>query len=605
MSEKKTNKKNARKDMKLDQLNQINIMDSKTKNKKVPAQENNGASMQNEPRETREILIKTLKELFQFDKNDLDFGIYRILNIKRREIKRFIEKDLFEIISSEIKIFDNSNDLSKKLSDLQNEIETTFGCGIEEALNNNPRAPKVLEYMRIKSELEQKGNKVELEEEIFDHLINFFSRYYDNGDFISKRRYSGENSYVIPYNGEEIYLYWANHDQYYIKTAENFRNYTFKAGDWSINFEIAEEDVSIEKANIKDPEKKYFIYHDLKVVGNNVNIYFGYRGLTDEEKKSILEQSKKKTITRETVNLYNLNEIRGNVLISPIKELYKKHERLDGTISNRTELEWHLDKYTTKNISDYFIHKNLKGFLSRELDFYIKNEILDIDKISSEMDLKRTLKLIKVFKGIALMIIDFLSQIEEFQKRLWEKKKFVLSTDYLITLDYIDEKYYPEILKNSMQLNWWKDILKFEIKTSNKDLEKTLLKYSSTTDNNPINILKAHKTLVINTRFFSTDFKYKILSEIKGLSDKITGLLIHSENFQGLALLSNKYNSKIDLVYLDPPYNTGNDEFIYKDRFKHSSWLSMMNELIKFFPKLGNDMTTFFISIDNNELTHL
>ncbi len=43
---------------------------------------------------------------------------------------------------------------------------------------------------------------------------------YQDGDFLSKRRYSRRERYAIPYNGEEVYLYWANHDQYYVKTAE-------------------------------------------------------------------------------------------------------------------------------------------------------------------------------------------------------------------------------------------------------------------------------------------------------------------------------------------------------------------------------------------------
>ena len=51
-----------------------------------------------------------------------------------------------------------------------------------------------------------------LENEVYDHLCSFFSRYYDEGDFISLRRYK-KGVYAIPYEGEEVKLYWANHDQ--------------------------------------------------------------------------------------------------------------------------------------------------------------------------------------------------------------------------------------------------------------------------------------------------------------------------------------------------------------------------------------------------------
>ncbi len=61
-------------------------------------------------------------------------------------------------------------------------------------------------------------------------LVTFFSRYYDEGDFIARRRYSGpgRERYMIPYDGEEVKLVWANMDQYYIKTDEYLRDYRFR-----------------------------------------------------------------------------------------------------------------------------------------------------------------------------------------------------------------------------------------------------------------------------------------------------------------------------------------------------------------------------------------
>lgn len=64
--------------------------------------------------------------------------------------------------------------------------------------------------------------------DVYNLIIDFFSRYYDKGDFLSKKRYGAKNHYMIPYNGEEVLLHWANHDQYYIKTDEFFKNYSFK-----------------------------------------------------------------------------------------------------------------------------------------------------------------------------------------------------------------------------------------------------------------------------------------------------------------------------------------------------------------------------------------
>ena len=115
-------------------------------------------------------LIAKLQEIFQTDRADLDFGIYRILNTRRDEINGYLK-----------------NTLPKQ---------------IKEALA---------------------GNNVQ-EAAVYNHLLTFFSRYYEEGDFISQRRYKGD-TYAIPYNGEEVLLHWANKDQYYTKSGENFSNY--------------------------------------------------------------------------------------------------------------------------------------------------------------------------------------------------------------------------------------------------------------------------------------------------------------------------------------------------------------------------------------------
>ena len=130
-----------------------------------------------------------------------------------------------------------------------------------------------------------------------------------------------------------------------------------------------------------------------------------------------------------------------------LSEIKKKDEK------GRTILEWNLYKYTRKITSDFFIHKDLKGFLERELDYYIKAEIIDLNNLEP-----RHITRAKVVEGIARKIIEFLAQIEDFQKLLWEKKKFVLRTEYVITIDRIPPEFYDEILKNKEQLKEWEDL---------------------------------------------------------------------------------------------------------------------------------------------------
>lgn len=82
-------------------------------------------------------------------------------------------------------------------------------------------------------------------------------------------------------------------------------------------------------------------------------------------------------------------------------------------------------------------------------------------------------------------------------------------------------------------------------------------------------------------------------------------LLIEGDNLHSLKVLQEKYNSQIDIIYLDPPYNTGNDGFVYKDNFEHSYWLTFMKERLDIAYELLSDEGVIFISIDDNEHANL
>src|SRR3546814_3782828 len=99
----------------------------------------------------------------------------------------------------------------------------------------------------------------------------------------------------------------------------------------------------------------------------------------------------------------------------------------------RTLLEKHLSDYTTKNTADYFIHKDLGGFLRRELDFYIKNEVMHLDDVQNAgafAAIEKNLRMIPCLRSIALELITFLAQLEDFQQKLWLKKKIVVYSHY-------------------------------------------------------------------------------------------------------------------------------------------------------------------------------
>lgn len=85
-------------------------------------------------------------------------------------------------------------------------------------------------------------------------------------------------------------------------------------------------------------------------------------------------------------------------------------------------------------------------------------------------------------------------------------------------------------------------------------------------------------------------------------------ILIEGDNLEALTTLSYTHENQIDVIYIDPPYNTGNKDFVYNDRFvdaddeyRHSKWLSFMAKRLRIAKRLLSDKGVIFISIDDNE----
>jgi len=511
--------------------------------------------------ENQKKLLKILNEIFQLDQSDLDFGIYRIMNTKSDEISEFLDKDL--LVSVKKAFSKNENEAEQ--NELNELVKTLVSAGV-----NPDDSPKVKE---LKEKLSSLASSKTKENDVFSHLTTFFSRYYKDGDFVSLRRYK-KDTYAIPYEGEEVKLHWANSDQYYIKSGEYFRDYSFKVDDKTIHFKLSDAQTCSNNNKATNDKERRFIYIGSEVLtpSKELNINFEYKAVGKSFRQDKLNEE---AISKVLEDLTDVEFITALNTLAPTEKNKK-----------RTIFEKHLKSYTSRNSFDYFIHKDLGGFLNRELDFYIKNEMLCLDDImDSPIKYDEVMGRIKIFKEVAGKIIAFLTQLEELQKRLWEKKKFVIETNYCITLDKIDEKYHKGIFENQEQLKEWKELFNIDIQN--------------------LNDLKEEKYLVLDTKFFDMKFKYKLLSEFDNLDEQIDGVLINSENFGALNLLQQRYKEQVKTVYIDPPYNTGNDGFLYNDSFQHSSWMSFIDDRISKSKKIMSKNGAIFINIDDNEINNL
>lgn len=89
------------------------------------------------------------------------------------------------------------------------------------------------------------------------------------------------------------------------------------------------------------------------------------------------------------------------------------------------------------------------------------------------------------------------------------------------------------------------------------------------------------------------------------LDDALDGRLIKSENYQALNTLKDKFKGRVKCCYIDPPYNTGSDGFVYNDTFRHSSWISMIQDRVTAAVPLLAKKGVLYASIDDKERRHL
>jgi len=536
-------------------------------------------------------LVRKLKEIFQIDRPELDFGVYRILNARVGEINDYLENGLKAKVAESLAASGAGNleALQKELKDKETQYRAD---GMDP-----DTVPKVKELRQKIADLGSGG--AEHENAVFTHLLTFFSRYYDKGDFISQRRYKGD-TYAIPYAGEEVVLHWANKDQYYTKSGENFSNYGFKLDDGrTVKFRLVAADTAKDNRKDNDKERLFVLidrhtrtlldengdeyeqeYLPIEEIGNELVIRFDYKAMPKGSKQDVL-----------------VSKAVDAILADPaVQARWLDLSRREPTEKNpqRTLLEKCLTSYTMKNSADYFIHKDLGGFLRRELDFYIKNEVMHLDDVQSAekfADIEKSLRLIQTLRAIALDLITFLAQLEDFQKKLWLKKKFVVSTNYCITLDKVPMELFPEIVENKYQWEQW-DSLGFLRKEG--DLANSAKKFTE-------DYLKENKSLILDTSLFSKIFVEKMTSQLDGLDEIIDGVLVHGDNFQGIRLLESRYSGVVKCVLTDPPYNTKTDVFPYKDKYKHSSWMSMMYDRLQAVVPLLKEDGLIFHHIDENE----
>jgi len=428
-----------------------------------------------------------------------------------------------------------------------------------------------INLMRIKSRYYEKGAfpklQVDIEkalkpfpefrEEFFDKLYTFFNRYFsESGSIYFRYTPIHQNVYEKVYtNDKDVILFWKTHMLYYVKTDRLFNNLKVEINGFKFFFDVST--LEYKKAN----EKREIVYEFEEKRKDGIivfNVFYSERG--------------KKTKITDILRALNREGVR--ITEDSLENAFRVFEK-------QSEV-------------DYFINRNAKEFLKEQFNIWIYQYVFSGE---SEWTEKR-IKQLQILRDITFKIIDFISQFEDELVRIWNKPKFVLNSNYVITLDKIADKgieLVEKILSHKNfkeQVNKWKDL---GIVDDDFDKNKTL---ENTLTGKQLN--KKYQYLSIDTKYFK-DLELEILGLFDDLDNSLDGWLIKSENYQALNTILPKFKETVQTIYIDPPFNSPSTEIIYKNNYKHSSWLSLLENRINLSKEFLNSNSCFIAAIDENE----
>ena len=411
-------------------------------------------------------------------------------------------------------------------------------------------------FQHIKNLLE----KEKLNHSIYTKLYNFFSSYLnETGTPFFYDTPMHKNIYAKVYtNSKDTSLFYKTQNLYYVKSDTLYHDAEITSQDSKYTFIFDTSHFIPNADNAKN--KAIFKF----AIEENIRIYV----LNDKES------------LKELPNVFKQNS--SDLSDEFIKSLKDKKIQLQ-----EEEIKKILSSYKRQNEIDFFIHKNARAFLQEQFNLWLCNYVLDdITQWRQEK-----IEELNTLKKVAFSIIDYIADFEDELKAIWCKPKFAKKVEYVFSLDRIDSALLDSVINDEgfkAQIKEWQELRlideSFDIKNINDE---------------------KYKFLPLDTKHFSKTTKYKILSSFKDIESTLNGELIKSDNFQALNTLLPKYQNKIDLIYIDPPYNAPASEIIYKNNFKDSTWLAMMANRLDLAKGFLSERGILSCAIDENEQENL
>ncbi len=428
----------------------------------------------------------------------------------------------------------------------------------------------------VKNYLEQRIDFQNSEDasEIYNKLFTFFDSYLNETGtpfFIDTPIY--KNIYAKIYsNSKDTNLFYKTQNLYYVKSDIIFESLTLSDSKGKYNFYFDASEFKQNSDNNKS--KTFFKLHSIGFDENDI-------------KQITIKVSNQKDLFPKLSNIFKQNSNEFN------EEFLKALDNNKIKI-NEEELKKIFRSYRKQNEIDFFIHKNAKAFLEEQFDLWMFNHLYKDSQIQQWNP--NAIKRMQEVRNIAYEIIYFIAKFEDELKAIWLKPKFAKNTEYVFSLDIIINK--AKDSKKLLDLIFKDKNFKNQIKEW-KELNLIDENFNISSLQGKIEEIEKYKFIPIDTKHLSREVKFELLSSFDNSEELLNGELIKSDNFQALNTIMPKYQGKIDLIYIDPPFNTGSD-FEYKDKFQDSTWLSLMENRLELAKNLLSDKGSFYLHLDHN-----
>jgi len=411
-------------------------------------------------------------------------------------------------------------------------------------------------FPKLKQDIEEALTPFpDFREELFDKLYTFFSRYFSkSGSIYFSFTPLHQDVYERVYTDDkDVMLFWKTHMLYYVKTDRLFRNLEVELDGFKFFFDVS----TLEH---KRAMEKREIVHEFKTKRKDGTLVFN------------VSYSQRGRKTR--------------------MDMILRECRKQGVALSEDTLERAFQVFGKQSEVDYFINKNAKAFLQEQFNLWLYQYVFAGESEWTE----RRIKQLQTLKDIAFKIIGFISQFEDELVKIWNRPKFVLNSNYVITLDRIAERdmgLVERLLRHEgfrSQVEEWRQLGIVGDSFMKKDVVESDAMGKQPNDE--------YRHLPIDTRYFK-DLELQILGLFENLDEALDGWLIKSGNYQALNTILPKFKEKVQTIYIDPPFNTGED-FYYVDRFQDATWITLMENRMELARSLMDDQGNFYLHLDYN-----